>query len=214
METEVISLLSKLEPILGITFALNLAYIGLPRFRYRENIRDYVRSRLDEMKDIPEQHCDTDWYKQVMRLSNLENHDGSAEAQSSGKMPSENWAFFYVKIFEKHRDRHLVCGAAFFCAVLLFLGVAHELSFLAFTKAPFVKGYIEWFFWVCAAMAALPVFFVLNGGWVVRRAKSFAEASIKNLKKTFQKQAQEAAIDGPLVVVVPTAQQPTAAAGH
>ncbi len=195
MSPDLISLLSKLEPILGITFALNLAYIGLPRFRYRSDIRTFVKSKLDDIKDIPEQHCDTDWYKQVLRLANLNN---SGESQAKGdveKMPSENWSHAYVLIYEKHRDRHLVCLFAFTCAILLFFGVAHELGFFAATMPTFSASYIGLWFSLCAVMAVTPVILVVAGNWVVRKAHAFAERNIRNLKKTFQQEVHKATLD-------------------
>lgn len=195
MSPELISLLSKLEPILGITFALNLAYIGLPRFRYRSDIRTYVKSKLEDIKDIPEQHCDTDWYKQVLRLANLKNNHASLRPGEVEKMPSENWSHAYVAIYERHRDRHVVCSFAFACAILLFFGVAHELGFFVFSMSPFSAAYIAWWFSLCAIMAATPVTLVLVGNWVVRKAHTFAERNIRDLKKTFQQEVHKAKLD-------------------
>lgn len=204
MDLEPLSLLAKLEPVLGIVFALNLAYIGLQRFRYRENIKKHVQTRLNELKDIPDQHCDTDWYKQILRLANLEQNDGdSLEIKSQEKMPSEIWAKCYVWIYENHRDRAAVVMAACACAALLFLGVAHEIPYLNWSRSPFTINYIHYWLWFVAFLGFLPIGFVLLGRRVVRDANDFVTRNIRNLKKTFQKQAQEIKIDVAVAGVPP-----------
>lgn len=196
MEPAVTSLLSELEPILGISFALNLAYIGLQRFRYRETIKKHAAQKLDELSDIPTQTCETDWYKQILRLRALEKNDGSDDANTAPeKMPSEVWAHLYVALYEKHLDKKIVEGVAFICACLIFLGVAHELEHLSFTRPAFSSDYIVYWFWLVAIFAVLPVCFVGVGRFVVNGALDFVNHSIKNLKKTFQRQAQEAKIE-------------------
>lgn len=211
MEQEVLSLVSKLEPVLGISFALNLAYIGLPRFRYREKIRDHVRQKMDEMQDIPEQTCATDWYKQIFRLGQLENNDGDAgENKQSVKLPSEIWSKLYGFLYERHLDRAIVFMAALSCAILLFAGVAHELSYLDFSRPAFTRTYIHWWFWATAFAACLPVGLVFMGGYVVNGAVTFVNNNTRNLKITFQRDAQAAVLDAPVTRAKPRAKSSNA----
>lgn len=187
---------------MGISFALNLAYIGLQRFRYRETIKQHATQKLEELSDIPEQTCETDWYKQILRLRALEKNDGSEERNNAPeKMPSEIWAHLYVALYEKHLDKKIVECVAFICASLIFLGVAHQLAHLSFSRFVFSEGYIVYWFWLIAVFAALPVCLVAIGRFVVNGALGFVNHNIKNLKKTFQKQAQEATIGNIPVLV-------------
>lgn len=195
MVQESVSLLSILEPALGISFTLNLAYIGLPRFRYRDAIREFVRKKMEEMEDIPEQHKGTDWYRQIERLGNL-----SEGSDPAGKkmilLPPELWAFFYSKFYEKPFDRFLSISAAVVCAMLVFLGVALQLNILEFMAPAFSENQMAKWFWFTAVSALLPVIAVIFGNISMSGALDFVSRSTRNLKITFQKDVLSAEIQG------------------
>jgi hypothetical protein len=198
MDPSVVSLLSKLEPVLGITFALNLAYIGLPRFRYREAIRKHVRQKMEDMKDIPEQHCETDWYKQIVRLGNLGDNDGhavdgkEASKKSRDTLPSGAWSFVYAVFYEWHIDRVIAVSFSISCATLLFLGVAHELKLLDWSMGLFTEKWIGYWLLFTWLMSVFPPSLGVGGNFVVSGANRFVNDTTKNLKLTLKDNAQKA----------------------
>ncbi len=195
MEQEIASLLTKLEPALGITFALNLAYIGLPRFRYREEIRTHVRTKMDEMQEIPESHCNTVWYKQIVRLGSLGHNDESeSKVVENVEFPSEIWAKIYAWIYEGQRDRQSVIVAIFFSVALIFLGVAHEVNIFSFSRKWFSDSAMLWWLLVTTIMCVLPAAAVFFGNYVVKGAKKFVSSNTRDLKKTYQDSARTARI--------------------
>lgn len=192
-----LSLLPDLQPILGGAFALNLAYIGLPRFRYREKIRIHVRQKLDEIKDPPANIRETAWYQQVARLAALGNNDGMEEEAKKNKkkkasMPSEIWTKTYTWYFEYHQDRYIVFFLALICFSLSSIGVAHEIEYMGSLINIFNKDIIGYWFWFTIVSAAIPVITVFTGRYVVRSACQYSDRQIKDLARQFQKGAQEA----------------------
>lgn len=201
MENDVVSLLPKLEPALGIAFALNLAYIGLPRFRYRETIRDHVRTKMLEMGEVPEHICSTVWYKQIDRLRSLDNHDGDEQGKlPATKMPDGLWSALYVGLFERHFDRRIIVSLSVLCAGLVFLGVAHEIDHLDITRTLFTGWLAKLWLWATACASLIPVVSVALGAVVVTGAKKFVNECITNLKLAYQQEARDAKLpEGPLV---------------
>lgn len=189
------SLLPKLEPILGVAFALCLAYIGLARFRYRSEIRVYVRDLMGDLVNAPDHIVKTDWYKGVVRLSSLGDYDrkwlqrSDKNAQLSGA-----WSFVYERWFECHQDRVCIISAAIICALLLLLSVAHTASISIFdwTKAYFTEEHIYIVFWANVFMMIMPVASVMAGRFTVKGAKEFADKHVRDLKLQMKDNVQKA----------------------
>lgn len=197
MQTQV-SLLPNLEPMLGFAFALNLAYIGLARFRYRSEIRNFVLTEMGDLKTAPEHITSTDWYKAVARLSSLEDFDrrwtqkSDKNAQLTGL-----WSTIYTHWFECHQDYFMVVTGTVLTCILLAGGVAHTVGMFGYTHFLFSKDSIHFSFWLTVYLSCLPVVSVIAGKYTVSRAKLFASGHIKDLKKQLQAGAQTASIPDP-----------------
>lgn len=184
------SVLPHLEPFAGVAFALNLAYIGLPRFRYRERIQEHVVKKLQDIDGEPHQFGDTDWYKATARLARL-NVSGGSSAVENAKLPKESWGSSYTLLFERHRDKAFSIALSFLLGAILALGSAHTAgrfgSVLGFDIMPmFGDGAFNFWFWLIAFAALTPVFFVYRGNYVVRGACQYADTQINDMKKAKQ----------------------------
>lgn len=194
-DTEIQSLLPNLEPVLGVAFALCLAYIGLARFRYRSEIRNYVRELMGDLVNAPKHIAETGWFKGVARLSSLGDYDrrwpyrSDKNAQLAGA-----WSVIYEKWFECHQDRCCIISSAIICAVLMLLGVAHTIGLSGFewSKVYFTKEYITLTFYANIVMMALPVASVIAGRFTVKGAKGFAGAHVTDLKAQMKANVQKA----------------------
>ena len=191
----IISLCSNLEPIAGNSFALNLAYIGLPRFRYRETISEKVSKAMGELKDAPEKTKDTGWYKALARLASLHEsprklfHKSDKNAELTGA-----WSWFYEKLFECHQDRIITIFGSFFSAIIVLFGVLHSTK--ASTAGDYLFIYPIILNWIILIVIfqILPVIFVIAGWYVTKRAIAFAEKNIADIKKTMQTEAANASV--------------------
>lgn len=198
MSTATSVLFQSLEPILGFAFALNLAYIGLPRFRYREQIREAAQKSLKEITAPSEAIKATGWYSAVARLTLMPNN--SDGVYKSAKLPEFDWANHYRWVFEKHRDRRSVIGICILIVVLNVIGTAHSINYLDAVvwgislKAPFVGWMVHVWFWVIVFAMIVPVFFVWLGRRTALKACSWAESSVRDGKKTLQAAVKEVAL--------------------
>lgn len=202
MLIESISLLPNLEPILGITFAVNLAYIALPRFRYRERIGEFAAEKLKEISNPTEAIKKLDWYRGVARLCKMPNHSNGFDTKEVA-LPDENWAGTYKWLFEKHVDRYTTITIAFFAAILMVLGTAHSFGYLGnfFGYVPlaalFSETTIHYWFWLTVVGMLIPVFAVYKGSSVVEKACFWANKTVQVGHATMQAVAQE--VEAPTV---------------
>jgi hypothetical protein len=191
----VVSLCSNLEPIAGISFALNLAYLGLQRFRYRQAIKEHVSKSMGELSNASQNTKDTRLYKAIARLSSLSETDRKL-FKSSDKNANLTgaWSFFYERLFECNQDRIITILGSLLSALVIILGVFHSTNASCFAENLFKFDYIS--YWICGIILAqvLPVSFVVLGNFVVSGAKQFSENHIEDLKKTMKDQAANAKV--------------------
>lgn len=189
-----LSALPDLEPILGCSFALNLAYIGLQRFRYRRDIRDYANTELGDLAINPPENCiDTSLYKSVVRLSSLGNDRKIFRKSEQNADLSGFWSFIYECYFECHQDRILTIASASISAALLSLGVAHNIG-VSWFSSYFSDSNIFYWYLLVNFILILPVASVVAGWYTVSGAKSFAAKQIVDLKLVMQTKVTEARV--------------------
>jgi hypothetical protein len=198
------SLLPLLEPVLGIGFALNLAYIGLERFRYRDKIREHAKPLLDSLIGVHQGTRKTDLYKDLVRLSGLPNDEKDGTPGKSG-LKRGRWAWFYRNWFECNWDREAAILSAFAIGILLFFGVGHQIGSLEWSNSTFKAGegwwppHITHWYYLSGFLAGLPVLNVCFGRWVVRAGIDEADYLYSETKNSLQQGAQTAAspVSGP-----------------
>ena len=191
------SFLPKLEPMLGIAFALNLAYIGLPRFRYREQIQNHTRDKLGPLSNATDETKSTSWYKALSRMAKMNNGE---KASNKADFPSEIWAKLYAFLFENHWDRRVVVSFCMILVALLSIGVAHSTEHYG---SIFGGGFLWVFsggmfhFWFIAILLVglWPCFLAWQGSKVVKDACNYADRQIKDMEITMQ--AGVGAVDTP-----------------
>lgn len=182
------SVLPHLGSFAGIAFALKLAYIGLPRFRYRERIQEYVSVKLGEIDGQPHQFLDTDWHKSLLRLAYLRDNP---EEKSQSSLPQASWASGYSFWFEKHLDRRITIFWASFLGCFTALGCAHSAgffgSFFGYDLMFLFSGpsFLVWFFLLVFA-SLTPVFLVARGNSVVDGAFHYSDVQIRDMKITMK----------------------------
>ncbi|MBA86311.1 MAG: hypothetical protein CML60_11740 [Rhodobacteraceae bacterium] len=172
-----------------MAFALNLAYLGLPRFRYRERISKYANEALSGLGQVNGGLCRTGWYLTLQRLALV---PGDKTVLHDGKVPNELWGIAYKVIFERKFDIMFSIVACLFMGALIVLGVAHEINYLDGTVAYFTSELIHWWYWVHIALGLLPPIFVWMGRSVVSGGMEYIDANIDNMKKSMQADVQKA----------------------
>lgn len=193
---DLVSLLPALEPVLGISFALNLAYVGLPRFRYRDEIRAALSKELDaSFNGSEDQQRELGWYRTLSRLCG-KTKTSSGKVIIFGELPDGVWSKLYL-LFEKRIDRILSISACLLLGLLVFLGVGHSIGrFSSILDIDilhlFVDENIGKSLWLCFVLSFMPVVFVNSGKYTVKCAKSHSEKQIKDILDTMQANIQGA----------------------
>jgi hypothetical protein len=183
--------------MLGIGFALNVAYIGLPRFRYREKIRESAAENLALIDSPTEEIKKRDWYSGVARLNTMP--DNGSGIYESASLPDANWSNCYKRWYEKHLDRKIVIWLAAANTVLLSLGSAHSFQYLTSVFGNDITWlfngiWIHIWFWLCVISMIVPVNFVRIGNSMSEQACKWIIERIDDGKQTLQAAVSAATI--------------------
>lgn len=188
--SEVVSVLSSLEPSLGISFALNLAYIGLPRFRYREEVRGHVSEILQSsFNGNEDQQVKLGWYQTLARLAGKEITATGVKI-GKGVLPDGVWSKSYL-FFDKKVDRFLAISSCVASAGLIFLGVGHSIGQMVTVLGFELQSYFSFenigcWYTLVFVMTVFPLLFVQFGSYFVACAKGYSSKQIADILATMQ----------------------------
>ncbi|WP_417824394.1 hypothetical protein [Thalassospira lucentensis] len=191
--SEIVSILTKLEPVLTIAFTLNLAYLGLERFRYRKAIREYVQSKMADLQNPSDRVKSLKYYKNLARLSRLQDEGGKLLSRKGSNLPGL-WGAIYAWWFECHIDVLVINVLATISAALLALGVAYELNVVTVGERFFVQDNVSLLYIAIVVMCFVPVLSVIGGRHTVKKARRFAVSEIEEISIVLQIEAQNAEI--------------------
>lgn len=168
MEGACVSLVPKLEPLLGIGLAMNLAYLNLPIFSFLTVISRSVKECIDEVTQGAKNQVEaTPWFKDAKALSEI--HTLST---LDLRKPNPRWIRFksginaalFNIIFHYRIGRLVSCLATAFCATLIIVGSAVEVG----ADEWLCRG-ASWIgtpFWLSVGAFLWPVFCVSAGAWI------------------------------------------------
>ncbi len=175
------SVAAELEPLAGAALAINLAYLGLTRFRYRDQIRKGAESerKIFEQADrpAPENIRKMAYYKQLCELCDLSNFDieDVPNANKDARINGSVWSWLYHHIFRRHRDRYVTYLFVALSGFTLSSGVADKtgnwvlVQWLYHPNASFI-----WLYLLIIA-CFVPVAFVWLGRRIVHYATDHAK---------------------------------------
>lgn len=162
--TAVQSMFSALEPTAGMSLAINLAYLNLPMFRYRHEIRVDAESRLSKLRSDNELDDGTvDHLDQYNEIRYLAEEEG-------GKRPSGPLIAVYAAVFGNRLDIYFSVAFAIYAAILVFIGAAHNFELWQFVPHRIGSVLASFIFYFLALSVAVPPLLVAVG----RRAKQWA----------------------------------------
>jgi hypothetical protein len=197
------SFLSTLDHLGETGLAINLAFLNLDRFRYRQLVRKHAQKKLtelDEERSIADGAKTTKWYCEVKYLAGLadndplEKHtDQDAHAEKQDERPPDGvWSWVYRSVFEKHRDRFISFSLSAFCLLVIVLGPLQDAELITVFNCYFTDGVI-WLLWgMLTASILLPIGFMRLGMGVVHWATQYANTNIAELAKMKKKVVKEA----------------------
>jgi hypothetical protein len=192
-------MLPSLEPICGLGFALSLAYIGLPRYRYRAEIKEHAQAKLEGL-DLTGKSADDvallkqrNWYRKVSELAqNGEHADEAGKIKPNGT--KEVWDYIYRWIFKTKRDRLCISIGCLIFGLMVFFGVGHEIDAwpISLTKGIFDQNNIIYWFWLGVVFFVAPIVCVWLGRIAVDGACEFVDRNVSDMLEMLKQNVQKA----------------------
>jgi hypothetical protein len=116
-----VSVLSSLEPLFGASLAINLAYLNLNTFRYRDKMAEEARQKLT---NAPATVKDTKWYREIKSLA-----DQPKAGYTKLDLPrAAVWSHLYRCFFHWRIDNVVSIILTATSAFYLFMGVAYSVK--------------------------------------------------------------------------------------
>jgi hypothetical protein len=191
-----ISLLPKLEPILGAGLGVNLAYLNLPPFGYITRVRAIVKDELDSLTDGNKKMCEnTPWFKQIKALSEVQDLDQNYLFLKDKLWVSAPgiWGTLYNLLFYWRIARILSVVATIYIMMLLVWGTGQDIGAYGKTGCLYSTEFIHKHWHWSTAAFLWPIFVVAMGTYIGMQAKAFIKYQIGELEKSEKEGAVQAA---------------------
>lgn len=170
--------LTKLEPLAGFALALNLAYLNLQRWRYKQQVKKIAQNALDELKEGGKSSLNHEYLNQFNTLKYLADHNHKWR-----KLPASIKAFDVI--FGRESDIKLSVIFAVIAFFILSVGVAHQIeigeAFLGIATSRNTK--IAFFLLMISVI--LPGFFVLGGRKFVEHISGFTNECAEEIASIY-----------------------------
>jgi hypothetical protein len=197
------SVAGSLEPLAGAALAINLAYLGLTRFRYRDQIRKAAEQQRKVFepadKRAPDNIRSMKNYKQLCDLCDLSNFDieDVPNANKGARINGGAWSWLYHHLYRKHKDRYITYLFVGLSGFTLCAGVAKSLETWYYVNYLYHPNAGPIWLYLLMLAAASPVFFV----WVGRKIVYYASEHARECREEIELAMQT----GPANATIPVA---------
>ena len=175
-----VSQISGLEPLAGISLAINLAYLNLKRWRYRDEIHAIAAKALG---DLNQKQSDNG--EQIQGLSQLKGLKVlSGRAGDHSKLPM--FIRVFQLVFSNEWDIYLTAGLSAFSTLILAVGVAHQIHIWRFMLPYSNDGWASFSFYVLLLALALPLSLVMIGRSLVSSSNEYAKTCADELASVYE----------------------------
>lgn len=179
------SLLPSLEPILGASLALNLAYLNLSKFGYINIVKNSIGTRLDKLDpNVRNRIESTLWYRQMHALANVETLDQTLPWKAKFWIAAPSlWGVLYNVLFYWRIGRGVAILAVIYALVLLILGVGHSSGMTDWGACHFSGDHIFNDYRLATIGLLWPLFVVTIGAIVCSSATRFVKYQTQSLEE-------------------------------
>ena len=177
----------KLEPLAGFSLALNLAYLNLQRWRYKEQVKSIAKKALDELHESNPQgsnHTGLNQFNSLMYLT--------GDAHKWRKLPVFLQVFDII--FGKETDIKLSATFTVCAFIILATGVMHQIHIGRFLLPLATYGGTQIGFWILISSLGIPVAFVWGGRKFVERMTGFAKECADEIASIYVNKIDEVAL--------------------
>lgn len=191
---------SALEPLCAIAFAINVAYLGLHRFRHLVEISADAERELQLLAggskafdSLPESIKALEPYKILNDLRSIRVKYERSEVSAALDRGFSAW--LYRTMYRRQIDRFAAGFFTFISVFVLISGVGLEVGALPFVDFVFRKDSIVFWFYAIVVTGALPVLFAFLGARVVEGRRNQAKHCREEIEKTIQIAGQNLKVD-------------------
>ncbi|MEP0990019.1 hypothetical protein [Tateyamaria sp.] len=167
--------MSALEPLLGGSLAINLAYLNLATFRYRDQLAEAARSKLT---NAPATVFETDWYKDIKSLADQTSTDSVRL-----RWHRSSWGTAYFLLFHWQIDRAISVLMTGVSVLYLFLGVAHNVGMFPESHSEYVTGEIHNELAYSMFGLLWPILMVLSAKYCTWKCQRFIKYQLEGIAK-------------------------------
>jgi hypothetical protein len=179
-----------------MALAINLAYLNLPIFRYRHQIREDAEIQLKALRSDDAVNADgvqhLDQYNEIRFLAE----------ESQAKRPKGATLWWYSCLFSSRLDIYVTMFFSVFSCLLVFTGAAHDLDlwrWLPSKLTPFPSAIM---FYLLLLSVLMPPLFVALGRQATRCAWGHTKHCSGQIADIFARKAGAAGLPEPLVRTV------------
>jgi hypothetical protein len=183
-----------LEPLLGVSLTLNLAYLNIGKFEYIRQVRKIVKIKLDRLDpNVKSEIKDTKWFTQLESLANLDTDEDLPLPRNSFWLQAPSfWGFLYNLLFYWPIGRLVSMVSAIYCLFLLILSVGYESGGFSLLACHYSGSSLAHVFgWVVASLI-WPLAMISAGSFIGLRANAFVNYQTDQLKTKAALDAQAA----------------------
>ena len=175
-DVDATAVLSALEPLLGVGFAVNLSYLYIPWFHYLIKIGKIAKEALEE---------GTDSHAYLIENRGQEGPDcvsylatlGCDDAKPKCKLFNKPWSY-PLRVFTWRLDKLLSIISLAFVTTLLVVGVAHELGLYSRTLTSLTSGSKHWLLHLSALSIIIPLAMSMIAVYVSSKVKNYVKVTV------------------------------------
>lgn len=162
--------------------AVNVAYLNLRRFRYRDRVRDSARNHVKELRGAK-----IDDLSQTKALKQLAGEDVSCV-----DLPAAVKAF--LAIYGRELDMKAAIAFSVFSAFILSAGVATNINIWSATGWIGTQGWVASYFYLLLVSLAVPAVAVFAGRRLSVTVTDYADRCSTQISSTYDEQVKDAKV--------------------
>ena len=185
------SALAELASLASSSLAVDLTYLILDRFKYRESIRDHARRALELLRDksssVDKDHEDKGIYQGLRFLAMLPIT--STNINLKEVIPSFKLRKLYPWIYASRMDRWSTIICVIYSMLCLFVGRGYGIGLdIGLQRLPFfaIDSFLWVSYWILCLGVTIPILFVTVGSWIRESAHSKIDHDRMEMEKFMQ----------------------------
>ncbi|WP_294244667.1 hypothetical protein [uncultured Sphingomonas sp.] len=180
--SDIPNLIPALEPLGGISLAVNVAYLNLRRFRYRDQVREVALGHVKELRGAK-----IDDLSQTKSLKLL-----AGESVKCEDLPAAVKGF--LAVYGKELDMKAAFAFSLFSAIILAAGVAVNIKIWALSNYVGGEAWVAVYFYILLFTLMIPSLAVYFGRSLSTSVIQYADRCNAQISSTYDEKVDQATV--------------------